>query len=172
MLDNIFRIVNDFNDLDKLKIYNLISQKGGGNSDILKLIFGIILLIIGIIFLFLPNFYLSTSATVASITSDNLYKYATLNYNVNNNAYTKQITLGNNHNLTQNSNITIFYDSNDPNIINLDVTNYYIMSAIFMLFGIYIIFINGNNHSFYTKNTLNETSIYSTDSNLDNINII
>ena len=67
MLDSIFRIVNNFNDLDKLKIYNLISQKGGGECDIIKLIFGIILLIIGIIFLFLPSYYSSTTATVTNV---------------------------------------------------------------------------------------------------------
>jgi hypothetical protein len=169
MLDNIFRIANDFNDLEKLKIYNLISQKGGGNMDILKLIFGSILIVIGLIFIYLPSTYLSTVATVTNITSDNLYKYVTLNYNVNNQPYTKQVVLGRNHDLAQNSTITVYHDKNDPNMINLDINSYYIMSFIFGLFGLYIIF--ANNSKPIHKMT-NDTSIYSTDSNLDNIQII
>ena len=170
MLDSIFRIVNNFNDLDKLKIYNLISQKGGGECDIIKLIFGIILLIIGIIFLFLPSYYSSTTATVTNVKNDNLYKYITLYYNVNNVPYTQQVTLGNTHELTQNSNIPIYYDTNDPNLINLDVTNYYIMSALFIIFGLYTLFVNDVFGG--QKNLINDTSLYSSDSNLDNINII
>ena len=170
MLDNIFRIANDFNDLEKLKIYNLISQKGGGNMDILKLIFGSILIVIGLIFIYLPSTYSSTIATVTNINTDsNLYKYVTLNYNVNNQAYTKQIVLGRNHNLEKNSTINIYHDNNDPNIINLDINTYYVMAFIFVLFGLYIIFINNKKP---IRKIINDTSIYSTDSNLDNIQIL
>lgn len=167
MLDNIFRVVNNFNDLDKLKIYNLISQKGGGESIILKIIFGIILIVIGMIFGYMPNNYSSISATVGNITNDNLYKYVTINYTIKDTKYTKQVVLGRNHNLVQNSNITLYFDKNDPNIINLDIYNYYIMSFIFILFGLYLIFMNNSTHKI-----INDTSIYLSDVNLRDISIV
>ncbi len=196
MLDNIFRIVNDFNDLDKLKVYNLISQKGGGAFDIMKFMFGIIILVIGGIFLFLPSYYSNTTANVSNINTDSLYKYVTLSYNVNNINYNKEISLAKNHDITLNSNITIYYDSNDPNLISIDLNTYYIMGGIFLLFGLYIIILNdnynigniltgnsGNNDNnknnnsknkpgnIFDSKTITDTSIYNTDYNLDNIKI-
>jgi hypothetical protein len=167
MLDNIFRVVNNYNDLDKLKIYNLISQKGGGSSYMLKLIFGIILIVIGVIFGYIPSNYSSTNATVENVTTDNLYKYVTVNYTIKDKQYTKQVILGRNHNLVKNSTITLYFDKNDPNIINLDTFNYYIMSFIFILFGLYLIFMNNP-----TSKVRNDTSIYTSDANLSDINIV
>jgi hypothetical protein len=170
MLDNIFRITNDFNDLDKLKIYNLISQKGGGNFNMFNLIFGIIVLVIGAVFISLPYFYKSTTATITDITNDNFYTYITFTYNVNNSNHTKQITVNNKDDYSLNSKVPIYYDNNDPNTMTLSLTNYYIIGGIFLIFGIYILFIK--DYSFSKKINLEGSSIYDTDSNLDNIKII
>ena len=170
MLDNIFRIVNDFNDLDKLKIYNLISQKGGGNFNMFNLIFGIIVLVIGLVFLGLPYFYKSSTATITDIRNDDFYTYITFTYNVNNLNHTKQITVSNKNDYSLNSSVPIYYDGNDPNTMTLSLTNYYIIGGIFLLFGIYVTFIK--DHSSSKKINLEGSTIYDTDSNLDNIKII
>jgi len=169
MIDNIFGIVDNFNDLNKLKIYNLISQKGGGdNSSNIKLFLGIILIVVGLVFVYLVTCYNTTSATITNIDSDNLFKYVTLIYNVDNNQFNKQITLGHTHNLELGKTITIYYDKNDPNIISLDINSYYIIAIIFGICGFYIIF---SNHITST-NLSSRESIYSTDENLSDIRLI
>ena len=44
------------------------------------------------------------------------------------------------------------------------------MSALFIIFGLYTLFVNDVFGG--QKNLINDTSLYSSDSNLDNINII
>ena len=167
-----FKIISNFNDLDKLRIYNLVSQKGGGkfNMNILKIIFGLLLIVVGVIFLLLPNYYSEVNATVSKITNDSLYKYVTLTYTVNNVSYTKQVTYKKSSLIQENTIIKIYYDNNDPNLINLDTNTYYIMSAIFVLFGLYLIFVDSSHN--IKRNIFSDTSLYQTDSNLDNIKII
>ena len=166
MLDNIFGIVNNFNDLNRLKIYNLISQKGGGDySGIIKLLLGIILLVVAAVFVYLINYYKTTSALVSDVHVDNLYKHVTLAYNIDNIPHVKQLTLGNTHNVQLGSNMTIYYDQHDPSIISLDINSYYILAVLFGIAGLYIIFINNT----IIPSITNHDSIYSTDENLSDI---
>jgi len=169
MIDNLFRISNNFNDLDKLKIYNLISQKGGGNTDTMMMIFAIIILIIGAICLAIPFLYTSTTGSISSISSDNMYKYITVNYFVSNTNYTKLFTVSNSDNYTLNSSLTIYYDKLDPATVTLGLTNYYIIASALLLVGSSILFMKD---IISPKKALPETSIYDTDSNLDDIKII
>jgi len=169
MIDNLFRISNNFNDLDKLKIYNLISQKGGGNYDIMMLIFAIIILVIGAICLAIPFLYGTTTAIISSISSDNMYKYINVNYYISSTNYNKKFTVSNSDNYSLNSSIMIYYDKLDPTTVTLSLTNYYIMAAVLFVVGASILYMK---NIVSPKKVLQETSIYDTDSNLDDIKII
>jgi len=119
--------------------YNMGNMIGGGlsNSNTIVIIIGIIIIALGFI-LYWYNNWKSTNATINSLICDNTQCKFNILYNVNNVNYNKIITLPISNKPTS-SEITIYYEDTNPNVVRLSNYNYIGISLIILGIFVFII---------------------------------
>lgn len=164
-------LVNELKILDLIKIQDqdYLSMIGGGfnNSNLIIIIIGIIIIIIGFI-LYWYNNWKSTNANVDSLMCDNSQCKFNIIYNVNQTDYSKIITIDKINKPTT-SQITVYYEDSNPNIVRLNNYNYIGISLIILGILIFLISINFNNT---IDNSSSGIDVYQKTKNINGINIV
>jgi len=174
MFDYSFKLIENANNLDKLKIYNLISQTGGGFFSMfsLKLLIVLLLFVAGIVFIIMQHNYNKTSATVTNVNCNNNKCTLDITYNANKQDYKKELVLSKNDNIKVGSKIDIYYNKSNGNDITTSSVNNYIIGGIFIVFAMYIYFAEFNLKMFKSVLNMSDSDIYTPENGLDNIKII
>ena len=174
MFDYSFKLIENANNLDKLKIYNLISQTGGGFFSMfsLKLLIVLLLLVVGIIFIIMQHNYNKTTATVTNIDCKNNKCTLDITYIANNQDYKKELILSKNNDIKVGSTIDIYYNKSNGNDITTSSINNYIIGGIFITFAIYIYFTEFDLRIFKSVLNMSDSDIYTPENGLDNIKIL
>lgn len=144
-------INRESNILDK-KLSNLIESNnmlGGGNeynfTHGLVLLIGLIILIIGVILCLVKNDWIKTIALIENTQCSDKTNDCKqiIKYIVNSQLYTKVITT-NKNNILNDSNIEVYYQESNPNIVRLNSHNYLMIGISLIILGVFAIIFTYN----------------------------
>jgi len=141
----ILEILNyDINNNKKIMdvIKNLNKNLIGGNieNNNINIICGIIILVIGIIFITIKNPWILIDAKIMNIKKIQNNLEIEIYYNLNSLEFLKKIFFSDN--LDNTNFIKIYYDENNPNIIKLNNFDYKIIGFIIIIISLIMIFYN------------------------------
>jgi hypothetical protein len=111
---------------------------GGGNSavcEILKIIIGFILIIIGIIIFFMKEYWEKIEAKIINIYDTSNQCQVNISYKINDVIYYKNIVLPGAYTCSYSDKIDIYYNITNPNLILLDTSNYSIFAVVLIILG-------------------------------------
>ena len=149
------------------QIFSIIKNenymRGGTTSqtpNLIVILIGIILIIVGIIVYWYNGDMLTTQATVQNTTHNNSQTeyHVSITYIVGTTEYSKVITTST---VPTDSKITIYYKQSDPNIIKLNDSNYSSIGIVLIVVGVILLI-----SSFFSNNLFGQNEGYDTDSNL------
>ena len=125
--------------LDNIQLKDKMIQGGGGSIyfDYVNMILGLTLITIGFISFFYDRYWKEIDAKIISKQMDKFENKIKIEYQIGSNTFNKIISFP--YNQKFDSNIKIFYDKNDPNIIKTSLFNHKLIGIILILIGLYLI---------------------------------
>lgn len=166
------------------KIFDLVrnNNMGGGGygldmSNCISLLIGLIIIIIGCVLLWFKNDLVEAEGIITSQSCDegSVCKI-TITYIVDSTQYSKIISM-NKNNIPDTSTIKIYYQSLNPNEIQLYNPNYSIIGIGMIIIGVFIIIFsmgsNNTNSSFESSGLVNtDSNLYSNSINKDGLVVV